>query len=226
MVGDSALTVACVLWQGDFRKRTYSPEWVAKLKCMVASKLPAHKFVCLSNVGVPCDRLPLVTGLDGWWAKLELFRPGNGLTGRVLYLDLDVLAVDDLTPLVTDETTFMPASHTFGPGEPASNDWRLNRYQSSAFCFEAGTLPDLYTRFEAEHLIKFRGDQDWIGYATDQDWIAECRPGFATYPAQWFKKLKHCQEGPPPGVKLVLSMPWKNEEASKKFSWVKDLWDA
>lgn len=226
-MGQEDLTVACVLWQGDFRKRTYHPGWVTKLKRMVADKLPPHNFVCLTNVpeDVECaDTLPLTSGLEGWWAKLELFRPDNGLAGRILYLDLDVLAVDDLTPLVTDQTTFMPPSYTFGPGEPASTDWRLNKYQSSAFCFEAGTFPELFTLFEERHRQRFRGDQDWIGYVTDQDWIAETRPDFETYPPEWFKKLKNCVDGPPDGTKLVLSMPWKNEEAARKFEWVKKIW--
>ena len=209
------LTVACVLWQGDFRKRAYSPEWVVKLASMCKKQLPPHNFVCLSNVEVPTHRIPLLTSWQGWWAKLELFRPNNGLSGRVLYLDLDVLLVKDCSDLVVDVTTFMPPSFTFGPGSPSSSFAYSNRYQSSCFCFEAGSLDHLYEEFSLGHMNKFRGDQDYIGWR---------EPDFPTYPSKWFSKLRNCQEGPEADVKLVLSMPWKNDIAVEKFPWVREIW--
>lgn len=219
MVDDQALNVVCVLWQGDFRHRNYSSEWVSKLRKAAAPHLPPHKFVCLSNVEVDdplVHRIPLVSDLAGWWAKLELFRRDLPLTGKILYFDLDVLPIRSLGSLVTKDTTFMPSSYRFTGGKPALRADYSNRYQSSAFCFEAGSLPELCEDFNEEAMNTFRGDQDWIGWR---------RPDFKTYPPHWFQKLRNCPDGPPPDVKLVLSMPWKNDVAAKKFEWVREIWE-
>lgn len=216
---EQSLTVACVLWKGSFRKRRYDVEWVEKLQRMVQPLLPAHRFICLSNVEVPCERVELTGKLEGWWAKLELFRPDNGLQGRVLYLDLDTLPVDDLTDLAFPSqgpTCFMPPSYTFTGGIPSGGKGIFDRYQTSCFSFMAGTHSALYTEFSDRVRENFRGDQDWVGYRL---------PSCGRYPPEWFRKLKQCQDGPPEGVKLVLSMPWKNDIAAEKFEWVRRLWN-
>lgn len=83
------LTVACVLKSGGI----YDATWVARLKAGVARHLPIeHRFVCLSDIDVPCERIPLVNGWPGWWSKMELYR----LDGPVLALDLDTAIVGDL----------------------------------------------------------------------------------------------------------------------------------
>lgn len=86
------LTVATVLKSGGI----YTPEWVAKLKAGVERhlKLP-HRFVCLSDVDVPCERIPLEHDWPGWWSKIELFK----LEGPVLYFDLDTAIVGDLSDI-------------------------------------------------------------------------------------------------------------------------------
>lgn len=89
------ITYACVLRSGG----VYTPEWVRKLSRGVATHAGGlHRFVCLSDVDVPCERIELDTNLPGWYAKLELFRPGL-FDGPVIYLDLDTLVMGDLTPL-------------------------------------------------------------------------------------------------------------------------------
>ena len=90
-------TVACVLRSGG---PVYSPEWVAKLSRGVARWMgERHRFVCLSDVPVPCERIPLRDARPGWYSKIELFRPGQ-FEGTVLYLDLDTLVVDTLRPIL------------------------------------------------------------------------------------------------------------------------------
>jgi hypothetical protein len=86
--------VACVLRSGGH----YDVEYVERLYRDVRWHTPAARFVCLSDVDVPCERIPLIHDWPGWWAKIELFRPGL-FHGPVLYLDLDSLVVGDVTPL-------------------------------------------------------------------------------------------------------------------------------
>lgn len=86
------LTVACVLKAGGL----YDSKWVARLQAMVAKHLPIeHRFVCLSDVDVPCERIPLEHNWPGWWSKIELFK----LRGPVLDFDLDTAIVGDLTDI-------------------------------------------------------------------------------------------------------------------------------
>ena len=88
------LTVACVLKSCGI----YDATWVARLKAGVAKHLPiAHRFVCLSDVDVPCERIPLAHDWPGWWSKIELFK----LEGPVLFFDLDTAIVGDLTHIAS-----------------------------------------------------------------------------------------------------------------------------
>jgi hypothetical protein len=91
-----SLTVACVLRFGG----EYGPDHVARLRDGVARHLSLkHRFVCLSDVPVPCERIPLKHHWPGWFSKIELFRREN-LPGDVFYLDLDTCIVGPLDDLV------------------------------------------------------------------------------------------------------------------------------
>lgn len=86
----------------------YTDDDVYILKDMVSRHLDEpHTFYCLSdrqigdiNCFIPDEKWP------GWWSKLLLFRYAGG---QVLYLDLDVVVVDDLSPLVSERLS-MPAN--------------------------------------------------------------------------------------------------------------------
>ena len=81
------LTVMCVLRSGGI----YTPEWVRKLRDGVKRNLDRqHKFVCLSDVEVPCERIPLQHDWPSWWAKIEMFREGV-ITDQTIYFDLDTV---------------------------------------------------------------------------------------------------------------------------------------
>lgn len=85
-------TVACVLRSGG----EYDASHVERLALSAAEHLRPDRFVCFSDVDVPCERIPLVHDWPGWWAKLELWRP-EVLKGRVFYVDLDTLILGDCT---------------------------------------------------------------------------------------------------------------------------------
>lgn len=90
------LTIACVLKSGG----DFDAEYVERLRDGVSKNLgKPHRFVCFSDVSVPCDRIPLKHDLPGWWSKMELFRHDIGLED-VFYLDLDTVIIGDLNPLV------------------------------------------------------------------------------------------------------------------------------
>lgn len=86
------MTVACVLRSGGI----YDATWVARLKACVTRHLTApHRFLCLSDVDVPCERIPLEHDWPGWWSKVEVLN----VEGPLVYFDLDTLIVGDLSDL-------------------------------------------------------------------------------------------------------------------------------
>lgn len=206
---------------GDFRKRTYAPHWVQRLRNMVARNLGDHCFVCLSNVDVEgVETIPLVNDWPGWWAKLELFRPKLFPEGsRVLFIDLDVVIVDDLTPHFTehaDAALVVLQAYRNGPTRIEEGKRVTMGVNSGTMAWRPGSgVERLYTDFSRGAMDELRGDQDWI---TEQ-W-----PDPAIFPRAWWTRLRDCPNGPPDGVKIVHCMPWKNDVAAEKFAWVKKLW--
>lgn len=150
------VTVACVLRSGGI----YDASWVARLQRGVARHLTVpHRFVCLSDVPVPCDRIPLMTEWPGWWSKLELFRPGL-FSGTVLYFDLDTVVVGSL-----DRIARYPHVMTM-----AHEYYRPTQMCSTAMAWNGGEDFGLYHAFEADPAGAMRrhrtfasiGDQGFI----------------------------------------------------------------
>jgi hypothetical protein len=110
----SDLTFACVLKAGP---AGYAAAEVAWLHAGVNRHLPGVRFVCLSDMDVECERVPLLEGWPGWWSKLELFRPD--LVGPILYADLDTLIVGSLADIAgAGKLTLL--SDFYHPAEAAS----------------------------------------------------------------------------------------------------------
>ena len=92
------INVACVLRSGG--KVGYDAAWVAKLQRAVERNLShPHRFVCLSDCAVPCERVALEDVGKGFWSKVQLFKP-DLFTGPVLYLDLDTVICSSLDTIV------------------------------------------------------------------------------------------------------------------------------
>lgn len=109
------LTVACVLKSGG----VYDATWVARLQAGVARHLHLHhRFVCLSDVEVPCERIALEHDWLGWWSKIELFK----LRGPVLYFDLDTAIVGDVCEIAdaAERWSFTMLHDFYAPGHYGS----------------------------------------------------------------------------------------------------------
>ncbi len=87
------MNVVCVLQNSA----VYGPQDVAALRQGIDAYLGPDRLLCLSDVDVPCARIPLSHGWPGWWAKMELFRPD--LPGDLLYFDLDTVIVGNLSDI-------------------------------------------------------------------------------------------------------------------------------
>jgi hypothetical protein len=84
----SVLTILSLLRSGG----DFDASHVARLKDQCAV-IPHERFVCFSDVEVPCERIVLKHDWRRWWGQLELF--SVVFDGPVLYFDLDTTVLKD-----------------------------------------------------------------------------------------------------------------------------------
>ncbi len=222
------MTVACVYVSGPY---PYTPEYVIRLEQMARRFLRRQfRFVCftdrpdqfrgvLETIRIP-HVLPGCPEAIGYWNKLQLFNPAHGLTGRVLFLDLDVLVVNDLAPIVDD-----PAEAIFAPDELvterpaiAQNSIGLTilrKYNASVMAWNAGALDMLWTGWTPAVTRRLQSDQDWY---------AERRPDVQTLPVSWVPRISRVKPPWPDDAKVVLVKTPKNHIAANQWPWFKEAW--
>lgn len=218
-----SLVVACVLVDGHVG---FTPEYVFKLRSMAARNLPPHRFVCLTDhpeslIGVETIRIATPMGYYAWWAKLELFNPKHEAlrSGRVLYMDLDVLIVDDLSELIDyGGMALVPddAPNFKGKGRQVT----VKRFNSSVMSWNGGMYNDLFLDWTPEVTQRLWGDQDWIG---------ERLPKATKMPLAWFPRLSQVMtkgkvDSTMKNAKVILCKKPKNAEAARQWPWFAKAW--
>lgn len=215
------ITVACVWVQANV---PYDVEYVERLAAMVRKHLKVpHRFVCLTDrpwlLPDGMDRMPIASPhpLPGWWAKVELFRPGR-FTGRVLYLDLDTLVVDSLEPVVSWPAPFAVIPDGGSSFQPRNGRRVVKRFNSSVMVFDPDAGAPVWQACTPAAMAHLWGDQDLIG---------EVLPDASTFPLAWFPRLSTLT-GPemPDGARVVLSKKPKNHIAAQQWPWFDALWRA
>ncbi len=157
------LNIVCMKW-GNL----YGPEYVNNLASGVRKHLERpHRFICFTDDAAGLDAgvevLPIpALGLpeghnDRRWRKLSVFRDDLGIEGTVLFLDLDLVIVDDLAPffdhpgkflIVRDDDLFR---HKPLRKLNATRDAFLHSVgNSSVFRFEAGQHRYILDAFVAD----------------------------------------------------------------------------
>lgn len=184
------LTVACVLKSGGI----YDAIWVARLQAMVKRHLPfEHRFVCLSDVIVPCERIPLENNWPGWWSKIELFK----VRGPALYLDLDTAVVGDLTDVAT---------HAMCSRFTMLQDFYAPSHFGSGVMAWGCEPPSLYGAFtlNPEAMMRAKrarmGDQAFIEDVYGKDRIERWQ---TAVPGQIVSYKVHCRHGVPADARVV-----------------------
>jgi len=209
------LTVLCVLKSGG----DYNAEYVRKLRDGVAKNLTLpHRFVCLSDVEVPCERIPLKHNWKGWWSKLEMFRP-DVIRGKTLYLDLDTVITGKLDAVMT-------IPHDFSMLNIRAKDVKVGN--SGAMWF-ARAQPHVYQRFaeKPDYWIDYHVKHAENRYMGDQAFISDCfehipklhqaLPGFF----QSFKYDRLQEKVPPECAVVCFGGPPRPHQAG---GWVKQVW--
>lgn len=206
--------ILCMKWGTK-----YGPEYVNRLYAMVARHLRGpFRFVCLTDQvdGIrsevqclPIPDLALPEGLpERGWKKLTTFSPElgdlHGLRGTALFLDLDVVIVDDITPFFEVPGRFVIIHDWKRP-------WRVTG-NSSVYRFELGAHADVLAKFRAEHAAmraQFRNEQAYLSDVLHQQGV------LSYWDAAWCASYKyHCIPGwptsywrdpvIPPGARIVI----------------------
>jgi hypothetical protein len=200
------LTFACVLRSGG----DYTPAHVAHLRDSVARhlKMP-HRFVCLSDVDVPCERIALIHNWSGWWSKIELFRPCI-FEGPVMFADLDTIAVGSMDDLAL--------GHRF---TVLSNFWSADRIGSGlmAWNMDASSIYHAFLRGPERFMREYRTTEKW----GDQGFIFAHAP---TAFDRWQRKFPgrivswkmHCKNERVPGTASIVCFH------GKPRPWTTPLW--
>jgi hypothetical protein len=212
-------TVACVFVRGHV---PFTVTYVNRLASMVRRWMDRpYRFVCLTDrpalmpAGVEAIRVQPFEGCFAWWTKLRLFDPSLGLTGRVLYLDLDTLVVNALAPILDYSAPFALVPHA-GKFEGKHGRAVVKRFNSSVMVWNAGEQAHLYERFTPALTERLWGDQDAIGEAT---------PEAATFPDGWCPRFSALEGGKLAlETKVILMKTPKNIEAARRYRWVREAW--
>jgi hypothetical protein len=177
-----------------------------------------HRFVCLSDVEVPCERIPLATRWPGWWAKLELFTPGH-FAGRVLYLDLDTVVVGSLDAIASYPHRFTMAHEYYRP----------EKFCSTAMAWDGsrdfGLLPAFGVQLIPRYTKRERiGDQAFIEehLAATGVKIDTFRDLFGEHSIASYK-VHECAKAPPRGASVV-AFHGKPKPSDITTGWVPTAW--
>jgi hypothetical protein len=214
------ITVACVFVRGHV---PFTAEYVERLAAMVKRWIDRpYQFVCLTDhpehVTGSVTRICVPKPIEkGWWSKLELFNPDRGLTGRVLYLDLDTLIVGSLAPIIDYPATFAlaPDGGTF---QPKNGLKVVKRFNSSVMVWDVNSLmaKRAWDTFAPDVPKRLWGDQDHLG--------EQCQSASAM-PASWFPRLSEIGAPPfPKDSRVILAKKPKNVEAARLYPWFAEAW--
>lgn len=190
------MIVCCVLKSGGI----YDADWVAKLQRGVARHLSLpHRFVCYSDVPVPCERVPLVHGWPGWWSKLEIFSAVDSDT--TLYFDLDTVVTGSLDAIAAFPHRFTMA-HEFNRPE-------LLCSTAMAWSGNWSFIPELFAERADEYAYHYDKVLPNSGRIGDQAFIEDCVTDADTFRDLFGErsiasyKIHECQEAPPADAAAV-----------------------
>lgn len=166
------LKIVSWFWRKNGSARKHKPEHVTILRNMVARHLHLeHEFVCITNCPEEIDpsikTIPLWDDLlhDGYClVRLKAFSEEmEDIIGpRFAWFDLDVVIVDDITPMFV----------TYAPFKISGVELREQPYNGSIVLMNAGARSQVWHEFDAERLKRVKAEKNYGG--TDQAWIAVC----------------------------------------------------
>lgn len=212
------INIVCVLRAGG--KVGYDSSWVEKLNNSLKRNLTVlFRFVCLSDCDVPCDRIPLENIGEGYWSKLQLFRPGL-FTGPVLFFDLDTLIcnnIDELVNNIVKQNNFlMWKDYDYNISSSAIMYWNgdysfiYKKYLDNKDYFE--------TEFSNGNPKRLIGDQAVISTLVDHKFINDFCP------KNWLQVIRKKEENYQDARIIIFRKPKQKPSNMKDHPLVKIHW--
>jgi hypothetical protein len=203
--------VLCMKWGTK-----YGAEYVNRLYAMVHRHLRGpFRFVCLTDSPhglrrevecLPIPELALPDGLpERGWKKLTTFEADlHGLRGTALFLDIDIVIVDDITPFFEQPGEFLIIHDWKRP-------WRVTG-NSSVYRFRLGAHADVLAKFRAESAAmraRFRNEQAYLSAVLHEQgklryWPAEWCASFKYHSIPRFPLNYLRAPAIPPGARVVV----------------------
>jgi hypothetical protein len=177
-------TVLCMKWG-----RRYGPDYVNRLYGMLQRHLTVgHRLICVTDdrreirAEVQCRPLPALTLAPEWerspWRKLSCFAPGLAdLDGPILFLDLDVVIIDNLDCFFAYPGEFCIIENWTQPGRGIGN--------SSVYRYWAGAHREVFESFCAQTAEVVRTCPN------SQTFLSRSVPELTFWPASWCRSFKH-----------------------------------
>jgi hypothetical protein len=168
---DGIIDCACVI-----HGTGYEWEYVEKLYNMLTRMIPAgirfHVYT-EHDRSVPPHMIKHVLddwGVSGpkksWWYKMQLFNPEH-FSGNMLYLDLDVVIIRELTWMTMLSTDYFWTIKDFRYLQTT----RSSTINSSAMWFNVEKFSWVWNEFQKSNILenikRFPGDQDFLNHVLD-----------------------------------------------------------
>lgn len=209
------LTVCCWAWGTK-----YDDSYFRKLAKGVARNLKQDfKFRIFS----PENRDMPLTKIPGCFARLRMFDPRwqqeNGVTGRLVCLDVDSVVTGNLDPLF-DRDEDLVILH----GANSSNPCKFN---GSVMMLRAGKHPEIWHDFDRSKIheiphYEFPDDQGWIWHKVPDaaGWKAGPESGIYAFQKPGWPKGDEL----PKDARYVVFPGWRDPTKFANLKWIRDNW--
>lgn len=221
------VTVCCVL-SGD----KFSTDYVYNLKSAVErnTTIP-HEFVCLSDRQIPNVKTKLLKpGYPAWWNKLQLF--DGQIKGRIVYLDLDTLIVNNIDWLLKYSGRFA-GIEDLGVANAHQQHLR-NKLQTGVMSWRSEAMDWVWFEFSliAETVMqKYRGDGEYLNdLIQNRSYLQHIYPNkiksykYEVYPDKLDDTSIICFHGRPSIIQAMnesVTTPMRTYDPQE---WVKNYW--
>lgn len=177
------VNVICIKWG-----KLYGPEFVNKLYSMVKRNITIEfRFACMTddpegiNENIEIFPIPKICMPEGrptsGWKKLTVFSKNIGdLSGKTLFLDLDVVIVDNIDELFNYSDKLSIIENWTQKNKGIGN--------SSVFCYEIGKYVDVLEHYKSnmENVIS--------EYGNEQTYISKYIGDISFWPEEWCRSFK------------------------------------
>jgi len=164
----------------------YSISYVEKLRNMIDRHTTVpYKLYCLTDDPTPIKGVSLIVRPNegyakGWWHKVHMFDADLPVSGRILYMDLDVVICDNIDKLLNLQGNVFMGIRDFN--RKFHRDWKY--LNSSVMSWIHGSQAYIYTKFKQNPQVAMR-------LHGDQDWTWKCaKPIIRFWPEHWIQSYK------------------------------------